>query len=166
MTKQNFFKRNKNIINRVVRGHLAKNKIGIVHGKRATNAQLPRDLNRKTNDWDVFVKFPEARARQLEAKLDKKFRGDFFRVKEGMGSPGVKVFKVKDNINDETVVDFATINRKVPFITKRGVRFATLRDQAEKARKTLRERTAPFRREKDLDLLRRIKKARSGRRVK
>jgi len=163
--KEKFFNRNKGIIDRVVRGSIAK-RGGIVHGKRATNAQLPRDLNRKTNDWDVFVRQPLVRALQLEAKLDKKFGGDFFRVKKGIGSPGVRVFKVKDNINDNTIVDFATINRKVPFIAKRGVKFATLQDQAEKARKTLRERTSLFRREKDLDLLRRIKLAGSGRRIR
>ncbi len=156
MSKERFFKRNKNIANRVIRGFLAKNKIGIVHGGRAQNVQLPRFLERKTKDWDVFVRFPRLRALQLEQKLDKKFRGDFFSVKKGRGSPGIRVFKVRSNINGEGIVDFATPNRDVPFISKRGVNFATLKDQVERARKNIRDPKRLFRRGKDLDFLKRV----------
>ncbi len=158
MTKESFFKLNRNIINRVVRGHLAKKRVGIVHGTRATNAQLPSFLRRETIDWDVFVNRPELRARLLEAKLDRKFGGDFFKTKRGKGSPGIKVFKVKSTITDETFVDFAKIRREVPFVTKRGVRFATLADQKRQALINVRIPKKKFRREKDLNLLRRIKR--------
>ncbi len=155
--RKRFFERNKNIANRVIRGQLAKNKIGIVHGTRATNAQLPSFLKRKTRDWDVFVRRPGLRALQLERALDRKFGGDFFRVKKGKGSPGVKVFKIKSNITDEGFVDFATIKRKVPFVSKRGVKFATLADQKMIASMNVRNPAKAFRREKDQDLLTRIK---------
>ena len=158
VSKRKLFKRNKNIVNRVIRGFLAKNKFGIVHGTRATNAQLPSFLKRKTTDWDVFVNNPELKARMLERELDRKFGGDFFRVKRGTGSPGIKVFKIKDNINDEGFVDFATPNRKVPSIPKRGVQFATLRDQKKKAEANIKKPELKFRREKDLNLLKRIKR--------
>ncbi len=164
--KRKLFNRNRNVVNRVVRGFLAKKKVGIVHGTRATNAQLPRDLQRKTLDWDVFVKKPKKRARQLEKALDKKFRGDFFGVKKGTGSPGIKVFKVKSNVTGEGFVDFATANRKIPSTTKRGVRFATLKDQLNKARENIKKPELKFRREKDLNLIRRVRKANAGRRVK
>lgn len=164
--KRKLFKRNKLIINRVVRNFLAKNKVGIVHGTRATNAQLPKDLQRKTLDWDIFVRNPKKRARQLERALDKKFRGDFFHVKKGIGSPGVKVYKVKSNVTDESFVDFATAGRVVPSIPKRGVQFATLKDQVAKARANVKDPEVKFRREKDIDLINRFKKAMSGRRVK
>lgn len=163
--KRRLFKRNRKVVNRVVRGFLAKNKVGIVHGTRATNAQLPRDLQRKTLDWDVFVKNPKRRARQLEKALDKKFRFDAFKVKEGTGSPGVKVFKVKSNVTDEGFVDFATPGRMVPSVSKRGVQFATLRDQRNKAIENVKKSELKFRRPKDRDLLRRIKLANKGRRV-
>ncbi len=156
--KRKFFNRNKNVVNRVVRGFLAKNKVGIVHGTRATNAQLPSSLRRKTLDWDVFVKNPKLRAFQLEKQLDRRFRGDFFRVSKGLGSPGVRVFKIKDNINDEGFVDFATPDRAVPFVTKRSVRFATLKDQQARALRNIKRPELKFRREKDLNLLNRIKK--------
>lgn len=162
--KRKLFKRNRKVVNRVVRGFLAKNKVGIVHGTRATNAQLPRDLNRKTLDWDVFVKKPKLRAEQLERKLDKKFGGDFFKVKKGLGSPGVKVYKIKSVITDEGFVDFASTKQKVPSISKRGVRFATLKHQVAKARENIKKPELKFRREKDLNLIRRVKKANAGRR--
>ena len=158
VSEKKLFNRNKNIINRVVRNFLAKNKVGIVHGTRATNAQLPRRLNRKTQDWDVFVKNPKLKAEMLEKALDKKFGGDFFRVKRGTGSPGIKVFKIKDNINNESFVDFATPNRDVPSIPKRGVQFATLKDQKIKAQSNVRKPELKFRRAKDRSLLNRIKK--------
>ena len=145
------------LVNRFVRGHLAKKKVGIVHGTRATNAQLPSFLKRKTTDWDVFVKFPELRARQLENLLDKRFRGDFFKVKKGSGSPGIKVFKVKSTVTGEGLVDFATPNRQIPFVAKRGVKFATLADQKNIALQNLNKPSARFRRPKDLNLLRRIR---------
>lgn len=155
--KKRLFNRNKNVVNRFVRGFLSKNRVGIVHGRRATNVQLPIALRRKTKDWDVFVKNPLKRALQLERNLDRRFRGNFFRVQKGMGSPGIKVFKVKSNVDDSSVVDFANFNRVVPSVPLRGVRFATLVDQKKRAELVLREKTAPFRKEKDLDLLRRIK---------
>ncbi len=156
--KKKLFKRNKNVVNRVVRGFLAKNKVGIVHGTRATNAELPSSLKRKTQDWDVFVKNPKQKARMLEKALDKKFGGDFFKVKKGTGSPGIKVWKIKDNINDEGFVDFATPDRNVPSIPKRGVQFATLKDQQRKAQQNIMKKELEFRRAKDRSLLNRIKK--------
>ena len=152
------FRRNKLLINRFTRNFLAKNKVGIVHGTRATNTQLPKFLKRETRDWDIFVKNPKMRAEQLEKILDKRFRGDFFRIKKGTGSPGVKVWKVKSNVNDEGFVDFATPNRMIPTIHKRGVRFATLKDQKKKAQENIRKPELKFRRAKDRDLLRRIRK--------
>ena len=164
--KRKLFNRNRNIVNRVVRNFLSKRKVGIVHGTRATNAQLPRDLHRETLDWDVFVKKPKLRARQLERKLDKKFGGDFFRVKKGIGSPGIRVQKIISNVTDEGFVDFATPGRVVPSIPKRGVQFATLSDQVKRAEANIKKPELKFRRAKDMDLIRRAKKAMSGRRVR
>lgn len=158
MTAKEFFERNKNIINRVVRGFLAKNKVGIVHGTRATNSQLPTFLNKKTQDWDVFVKKPKVRAMQVEQVLDKKFRSDAFRIVKGKGSPGILVYKVKSNVTNETFIDFAKPKRKVPSVAKRGVKFATLKDQKTRALENVRNPKLQFRREKDLNLLKRINK--------
>ena len=158
MSREDFFKRNEKVANRHIRGFLAKNKVGIVHGTRATNVQLPRFLKRETKDWDVFVKYPKLRALQLESKLDKRYRGDFFKTVKGIGSPGINVYKVKSTITDEGFVDFATPNRNVPSVAKRGVRFATLADQRRIAQQNVRDKEKEFRKAKDLDLLKRIKR--------
>jgi hypothetical protein len=155
--KQQRMKGNKKVVNRVVRGWLAKNKVGIVHGSRATNVQLPKNLKRETIDWDVFVKNPRKRAMQLEKVLDKKFGGDFFHVKRG-ANVDLKVNKIISNVDYEGVVDFAISNREVPSIAKRGVRFATLKDQVARARETIKNPEAKFRIEKDLSLIRRVRK--------
>ncbi len=138
-----------------------------MNGTRATNAQLPKFLNKATTDWDVFVKNPKLRAKIMEMALDKKFNRDAFRVKMGRGSPGIQVEKVISNATDESFVDFATPNRRVPFITKRGVRFATLEDQKRIAQMNVRDPKVKFRRAKDADLLRRIRKfQKPGRKIR
>ena len=155
--KRKLFSRNKNVVNRFVRGFLAKNKVGVVHGGRAQNNQLPRHLQRKTKDWDVFVKNPEFRARQLEQFLDKKFGGDFFRVKKGK-TKELRVNKIMTNTTNENIVDFSKPDRKVPSIPIRGVQFAKLEDQVARAKQNLKKKSTQFRRGKDLDFLKRVKK--------
>ena len=154
MTKATFLERNRGVVNRVIRGRLAKTG-RVLHGSRAQNQQLPRDLQRKNvTDFDVFAKNPRKAARNMEKALDKKFGGDFFFTKAG-ATKELKVRKVvrKDGV---AVVDFSIPDRVIQTITKRGIRMASLKDQRQKAIDTLNKESAEFRREKDLDLLRRI----------
>lgn len=148
-------KRNKGVVNRVIRGRLAKTK-RVVHGGRAQNAQLPTILQRKTVDWDVFAKNPRKAAKEMEKALDKKFRADAFRVRAGK-TKSLGVMKVISNETGEGFVDFAIPDRVVPTIAKRGVRFATLKDQVARAKANLPDPERAFRRAKDLEFLRRIK---------
>ncbi len=149
------FNRNQPAIRRAVLSSIGR-KGGIIHGGKAQNAQLPRFLERKTKDYDIFVRFPNKRAKALEMKLDKLFRGNFFHVKKGK-SKILPVSKIKSNITDETIVDFARPNRKVPTKVISGIRVATLRDQKQRSLRNLTDPQARFRRDKDLDLLKRIK---------
>lgn len=156
--KKKFFKRNELVVNRFIRNFLVKKKTPIVHGGRAQNNQLPRFLERKpTKDWDVFVKNPRQKAIELEKLLDKKYRGDFFRVKRGL-TKELKVNKVVSNIDNESVADFSIPDRQIPTITKRGLRMVTLKDQFERAKQNVKKPELAFRREKDLSLIRRVKK--------
>ena len=158
MSKEKLLKRNAKVVNRFIRGWLAKKKVGIVHGGRAQNAQLPQFLERRsTKDWDVFVRKPKTRAQQLEKVLDKRFRGDVFKVKKG-ATKRLKVHKVVDNFQGESVADFSIPDRMVPWKPIRGVKFATLKDQKEKALRTIKKPEAQFRKAKDLDFLRRVRK--------
>lgn len=154
-SKRTKFERNQPAIRRAVLSSIGR-KGGIIHGARAQNAQLPRFLEKKTKDYDVFVKRPSIRAKALEMKLDKLFRGNFFRVKKGK-SKVIPVSKVISNVTDESIVDFARPNRKVSTKVISGIRVATLKDQKERAMKNLTDPQARFRKDKDLDLLRRIR---------
>lgn len=153
--KRQKFERNQPAIRRSILSSLQR-KGGIVHGAKAQNAQLPLKLRRPTKDFDIFVNRPTARAIALEQKLDRLFRGDFFRVKKGK-SKILDVSKVVSNVDNETIVDFARPNRKVPSKVIFGIKVATLRDQKERALKNLRDPQARFRRVKDQDLLGRIR---------
>ena len=149
------FNRNQPAIRRTILSSVGR-KGGIIHGGKAQNAQLPRKLQRPTKDYDIFVKKPNIRAVALEMKLDKLFRGDFFRVKKGK-SKVIPVSKVISNITNESVADFAKPNRKVFTKVIFGLRVATLKDQKERALVNLKDPQAIFRRGKDRDLLRRVK---------
>ncbi|KKN07816.1 hypothetical protein LCGC14_1063090 [marine sediment metagenome] len=153
--KRRKFERNQPAIRRAVISSIGR-KGGILHGARAQNAQLPRFLERKTKDYDIFVRRPQIRAKALEMKLDKLFRGDFFRVKKGK-SKVISVSKVVDNINNESIVDFARPSRKVTTKVISGIRVATLKDQKDRAIKNLTDPNARFRRDKDREFLERIR---------
>ncbi len=156
MSKEKFFERNKNVINRVIRNRLAKTK-RVVHGARAQNIQLPRFLERRpTIDWDVFAKNPNLAAHGMERALDRKFRGDFFGIKKGL-TERLKVRKVFSKDTGETFADFSIPDRVVQTKAIRGKRFATLKDQVEKAKSNLKDPTKIFRADKDRSLVRRAR---------
>ncbi len=156
MTHKNFLDRNKGVINRVIRNRLAKTK-RVIHGTRAQNAQLPKFLERKpTIDWDVFARNPDLAAHGMERALDKKFRGDFFGIRKGV-TERLKVRKVFAKSTRETVADFSIPDRVVPTKAIRGKRFATLKDQFEKAKDNLRNPSLKFRAGKDENLVRRVR---------
>jgi hypothetical protein len=156
MTKEEFFKRNKNLVNRFVRQRLAKTK-RVVHGSRAQNVQMPRFLNRPTRDWDIFAKNPKKAAVEMEKLLDKKFKGDFFRIKKGI-TKKLKVNKVVSTVTGKGFVDFSIPDRVVPTKFIRKIKFATLRDQKDKALDNISNPSKLFRREKDKDFIKRLRK--------
>ena len=150
-----FMKRNKGVINRVVRKRLAKTK-RIIHGSRAQQVQLPRVLSREPTDWDVFAINPRRAAIGMERALDKKFRGDFFGIKKG-ATERLRVNKVFNKVTGQTIVDFSLPDRQVPTKAIRGKRFATLKDQKERALENIKNPEKIFRLGKDLDFLRRVR---------
>ena len=165
MTHKNFLERNKNVINRVIRNRLAKTK-RVVHGARAQNIQLPRFLERRpTIDWDVFAKNPILAAHGMERALDKKFKGDFFGIKKGV-TERLRVRKVFSKDTGESFVDFSMPDRHVPTKAIRGKRFATLKDQVEKAKTNLKDPAKIFRAGKDRSLVRRVREFEKLRRKK
>lgn len=152
--RKKFVERNQGVIDRIIRNRLSKTK-RVVHGGRSQNVQLPKFLQRKTKDWDIIAKNPKKAAEGLEKVLDERFRGDFFSVKKGF-TKRLKVHKVIRNITKEGIADFSLPDRKIQTISKREINWATLKDQKQKALANLKRKDTLFRREKDLNLLKRI----------
>jgi len=137
---------------KVILSNLKKKK-HIVHGARGINAHLPPYLDRPTEDWDIFAKTPKKTATMVEKKLDKKYGGDFFDVEKGVHEG---TFRLKSNVTERVVADYTKPDKKIPFKTKKGVRYATLGYFKHHIKKTLKDPDAKFRHAKDREALQRI----------
>jgi len=141
------FYRNRKKIDNIVLREIKKRKL-ILFGARSLNRQLPPFLKKETKDYDVIVskEKPEAVARQLEKKLDKKFKGNAFIVEKGKAKG---VYKVKKVLGKEGVIDVVKLKEKVPFIKRKGVRVSTLAYEKQKVKESLADPKSAFRHDKD-----------------
>jgi len=142
----------------------------IVHGGKATNAQLPAWLERATRDWDIFVPDKaEEYAMELEQKLDKRYGGDYFAV-ESAKHPGT--FRVRSRVTGQVVADITLPDKMIAFREIQGINYATLGYHEAKIKESLADPDQAFRAKKDIDTLQRIrvykltKKRRPKRRVR
>lgn len=150
--KERFFK-NKEKVGKVIISHVKKRGL-ILFGQKATNRQLPSDLRKDTEDYDVFSPTPKKSAERIERKLDRKLKGNFFLVREAKHGG---TYKVISKIGDKGVVDVGKPDRKVPTIKKKGVNLATLKFQKEQIKKSLADKESKFRHAKDREVRARIK---------
>ncbi len=136
----------------------------IIFGARSINKQIGI-FGRKTKDYDIFTKKAKQSAMEVEKHIDMMTRGDNFFVKRGRHPTTWKVkWKGKDGIkntkDDSTIVDFSKTPKPTPkFKIINGVRYRTLGEEIKSKLKAIRDKRFAFRREKDLDDLRRIIKA-------
>jgi len=126
----------------------------IIHGERAISKRLPSHLRRPTTDYDIYSGTPKKDARETERALDKKFGFNAFRTEEGQHEG---TYKVKSNVNGETYADYTKPEKKIPSSLIAGKRYATLGYFKKHIRKTLKDKEAAFRHEKDRDALNRIR---------
>ncbi len=132
----------------------ARRKGHIIFGARSVNQQIPKFLHKHTEDYDIFSKTPETTAKRVEKKLDKSFGGNFFSVKEALHKG---TFKVQNNVTKSNVADYSKPDRKVPFVKRKGVKYAKLSFQKEQIKKSLSDPASKFRHNKDLESRQRIK---------
>lgn len=150
--KERFFK-NQEKVGTVIINHVKKKGL-ILFGQKATNRQLPKDLRKDTQDYDIFSPTPEKSAKRIERKLDKKLKGDFFFVKKAIHGG---TYKVISKIGDKGVADIGKPERKVPTVTRKGVKLATLEFQKKQIKKSLADPDSKFRHPKDREVRSRIK---------
>lgn len=84
-----------------------KKKPYIVHGAQTLNKQLPPDLHRHTNDWDLWSKNPKKAIEKFENRLDEAAQADVFYIDNPKYVPGIEtyVYRVVSRITGEPVVD-------------------------------------------------------------
>jgi hypothetical protein len=140
------------LLGRAILGQIKGSK-NVVYGARSINAQVPKYLEKHTEDWDVFSAKPKQEAMRLEKKLDKKFGGDYFYVEpaEHKGT-----FKVRSRVTRSGVADFTKPEKKVDYKTVRGVRNASLEWTKNHIKQTLKDKESEFRWDKDREALQRI----------
>lgn len=126
----------------------------VIYGATAINAQVTPQFQKPTSDVDIKVKNPKKEAKQMEKKLDKKFKGDYFSVHKAKYKD---TYKVKSNVTGETVVDYTKLRKQVPVKQVLGTRYEDLSSIKRSINKTLRDESSSFRHDKDMESLQRIK---------
>ena len=106
-------------------------------------------------DWDIFsLADPKELAKKLEAKLDKHYGGNFFRVEPAIHP---STFRVKSNVTGNVVADMSFKDRTVTFKRIKGINYASLGWLEKEAKETLSDPDDKFRWHKDRDTLQRIR---------
>jgi len=140
----------------------AKKSKDVVYGGRAMNIQLPGGLQRTTWDWDIFTKRPKAKAKKMQAILDREISGDDdFYAKRGRHKGTHRVMhegrdqrqRTKDDIN---IVDYTRMPSKIPTVRRFGVRWETLPSIKRGKKKILKDPKSKWRHRKDKDDIERI----------
>lgn len=126
----------------------------VVYGTKALNAQLPKFLQRPTEDWDIFSRTPKKDAKKLETALDKAYKGDYFYTEKALHSG---THKVKSHVTGKGVADYTRRIKGLPYITKYKTRFVPLSWIKSEAAKVLKDKDSKYRWNKDRDTLQRIK---------
>ncbi len=141
----------------------ARKEDNIVFGGQAIKKKLGI-LARRTKDFDFFSRTPMKSAVRAQANLDRVFRRDLFFAKKGSNISTWKTKFVgrdlkKGTADDVGIADFTKTPKPVPNTFKfRGVKFRTLKEELKAKERLVRTKGFEFRRAKDLEDLRRIKK--------
>ncbi len=159
--KERFFKNQKKV-GKIIINHVKKKGL-ILFGQKATNRQLPEDLRKDTQDYDIFSPTPKKSARRIERKLDRKFKGNFYIVKKAKHGG---TYKVVSKVGDKGIVDVGKPDRKIPTVTKKGIKLATLEFQKQQIKKSLADKESKFRHAKDREVRSRIKIAEQRKKIK
>lgn len=144
--KENFLRKRKRL-KRVILSAIKKEG-GVVFGARSVNRQVPKHLESSTQDYDVFVKGdPKKTAKRIEKKLDKKFGGNFFKVKPALHEGTYKIISVTSKKGIADVSQHP--KEKIKVVKRKGVKFAHLDFQKKKIKQSLADPKSKFRHDKD-----------------
>ncbi len=160
---QQFYKKNKDtngkLSDKVIINILSEDD-GIVHGAQSINKQLPKYLQRHTEDWDIYTDDePKVVAKKIEQALDKKYGGNYFIVEPAKHEG---TYKVKSKITGDTIADVTFTEDEITYKKIGQVSYTTLDYEVGMIKKSLANEENKFRHVKDMNALQRIKIAISG----
>ncbi len=156
LRKKKHFLKNREDVRKIILKEVRKEK-AIIFGARSVNKQVPKFLREHTEDYDILSdKDPKRLAKRIEKRLDKRFGGNFYEVKAAIHEG---THKVNNRFTGKGVADVSKREGKVPFIKRKGVKFAKLSFQEKKIRESLANPEAKFRHQKDRFSRTRIKLA-------
>jgi len=159
--KEKFF-RDKNKIGKVILDTSKKRGL-IIFGARSVNKQVPKHLRSQTEDYDIFTpNVPKKTARRIERKLDRRFGGNYFEIKEA-AHPGT--YKISTIIGQKGVADISKKPDKIKLIKRNGVYYAHTDFQKQKIKESLSDPKSKFRHEKDKESRLRIELAEKKRKI-
>ena len=143
---------NKRLVEQIILARAAE-KDEVIYGARAINAQVPDYLEKHTEDYDVYSKYPSKAAKGTAKELNDRFGDKIFYAKKGKNET---TWKVKSKIDKSTVVDYTRPTKTIPTVNKMGVRYASIEHLKKKIKSQIRSPDKKFRRLKDKSALTRI----------
>lgn len=144
----------KELVDKIIEQRLKEDKDLTLYGGRAANMQLPKYLQRETEDWDIYSEDnPEQDARELETLLDKRFGMDFFSV---VPSRHEGTYIVRSKVTGQGVADITLKRTDVLHRKVAGIDVTTLEYQVKRMKATLKDPARKHRWDKDRDTLQRI----------
>ena len=129
-------------------GLQTKKKKNIVYGSRALNAQLPRLLQRPSNDWDIWTKKPRGTANELEQSLDALAGYDAYDDKKIYAYTydyKKPVYRVIDKETGNVIADFTKTPGSVDYIIIGNIRYQSLADAKKAYKRILSDKNFSFR---------------------
>lgn len=128
----------------------AQKKGQVIYGARAFNIQSPDYLKKKTTDYDILSKKPKKSAQETADTLSRRL-GKEVKVVKGSHKG---TYRVK--LNSETLADYTQLKKKPSTKKSWGNEVRSLKSIKRNARRLSNKSGLEYRREKDLDTLRRI----------
>lgn len=146
---------------------LAKDRKQIIYGARSIQKQANL-FARDTTDYDIFDKNPKKSARILQKLLDKNVGFDYYFSKKGKHEGTWKVKGKGDDLkanteDDISIADYTDIKKhpyypaKIPYKIIDGIRYRILKEELRRKVATTKDPEYKFRKEKDMDDIKRIK---------
>jgi len=153
-TKEYYKKEARNAADAVILDELKKDDGLTLYGAQAINMQLPKYLQKHTEDYDIYAdKDPKKEALELEKLLDKRYGDNYFSVKPAKHEG---TFKVISNVTFSTIADITLKDSAIPTKKVAGIKVISLDYHVWETKKRIKIEEAKYRREKDKETLQRI----------